>query len=99
MKPWPNDAVMIVAAVEAEFNVSQIRGVPVECECRECGDALLADSWTIARAESMPERRGRPVLFVCLDCVRGYDSGQIDVLEDHRGHKFFRMEKKTHGNT
>lgn len=99
MKPWPIDAVMIVAAVEAEFNVSQIRGVPVECECRECGAALLADSWSVARAEAMPERRGRPVRFYCIDCACKHDRTGINILEDHRGHKFFRMENKTHGNT
>lgn len=89
--PWPVDAVMIVAALEEEFRHDQIRGVPVACRCRKCETNLLADSWTIERAENLPDTRGRPVLFFCIKCAALHDVECVNVLEDHRNGSFLRI--------
>ena len=91
--PWPVDAVMIVASLEGEFRHDQIRGFPVACRCRKCEANLLADSWTIARAENLPETRGRPVLFFCIKCAALHDLSMLNVMEDHRGGQFIRMKR------
>lgn len=84
VNPWPQDAVVIICAPCAEFVAEQIRGEPIAETCADCGCALFADSFTIERALSMPERYGRPLRFLCLNCGQNYDIRHVEILEDHR---------------
>lgn len=82
LKPWPHDAVMIVAAFAGDEKRGNMESV-VACKCRDCGRDLSADSFTIRRARMIAGPSNRPVLFFCIPCMGGYDSGTIDLLEDH----------------
>lgn len=83
-KPWPADAVMIIAAVAGQERRENMQTV-VEVACRDCHRDLAACSYTIAQAEAMPERRGRPVKFFCPACAVGYDVQSITHMRDHAG--------------
>lgn len=83
-KPWPSDAVMIVAANDGEENRANMRGVVLHCGCRDCGQALAVDSYCIDQATHMPERLGRPVSFFCIPCATRYDANSITHFVDHR---------------
>lgn len=84
LKTWPADAIMIVAANAGEEKREYMQSV-VPAVCRDCGAALHADSFTIRTAEGLASRRGRPVLFFCIDCHLGYDVHTITEMHDHRG--------------
>lgn len=92
LKPWPRDAVMIVAANAGQERREQMEAVHV-CRCRDCGAVLHADTFTLRTAEQFPEvvRRGRPVMFFCLACHRSYappsHSPGASVTVDHSGGK------------
>ena len=45
---------------------------------------MLVDSCSIDQALDMPERRERPVGFLCTACAMGYDRRSIDILRDRR---------------
>jgi hypothetical protein len=81
-KPWPADAIMIVAANAFEENRANMESV-VPAKCRDCGQALHADSKSIRFAEQMPVRRGRPILFFCIECHLNYSLDAV-VVEDFR---------------
>jgi hypothetical protein len=82
-KPWPGDAVMIIAANAGEEDPAIMERV-VPAACRDCGAALAADGRTLRRAEALPSRRGRPVLYFCVPCAVGYDVNSITELYDDR---------------
>jgi hypothetical protein len=84
MKRWPADAVMIVAALAGEEKREKMESV-VPAKCRDCGATVHADSYTIRTADSLPERRGRPVKFFCTRCCVNYDFGTITHMHDHGG--------------
>lgn len=84
LKPWPSDAVIIVAAPSAESIVGNMRGPAFKCLCRDCGEELLADSFSRDAALAMPERMGRPVAHICIRCCVTYDRSSIQKLIDHR---------------
>ena len=92
--PWPRDVVIVVCARPAEFRRKEIRGEAIGGQCGDCGTALLADSFTIERARHMPQRRGRPLKLVCLDCAGRYDFGNVTYCEDHRGGKTVIQQKR-----
>jgi len=83
MKPWPSDAVIIVAARAGE----QRPGVrtPFRRRCRDCGAVVVCSHGGISAAANTPSRRGRPIAFFCPDCTVTYDRGSIDVLHDLAG--------------
>jgi RNase P subunit RPR2 len=56
-------------------------------ECRHCGREIVYDGHTMRLALAMPERRGRPVLFFCVQCFRKHDFSQVKKVVDDRGHK------------
>lgn len=70
-KPWPADAVMVVAKPEEEAARTPMEGRH-PCRCRDCGALLVADTFAVRRAEGHPLRAGRPVKFFCHGCARGY---------------------------
>lgn len=85
LKPWPRDAVMIVASLAGEEIRSHMEGVHKDA-CRDCGRAVHADTFTVRRAESLPQRHGRPVKFFCLPCHSEYSKvvrAGKDVVEFH----------------
>ena len=82
--PWPSDAVMIVASNRGEEHREFMESV-VECECRDCGAPLAADSKRIRYADEMDVRHGRPIRFFCIACCVKYDRQSITELHDHRG--------------
>jgi hypothetical protein len=83
LKPWPSDAVMIVAANAGEENRANMEGVH-PCVCRVCSRELAADKFSVRRAEQLPQRMGRPEMFFCAACASQHDVGQVTVFEDHR---------------
>ena len=58
LKPWPGDAIMIVAECFGHENRANMEAV-IEAECRDCGARLGVDSYTLRTAEDLPSRRGR----------------------------------------
>lgn len=80
-KPWPTDAVMIVASKAGMENRSQMEGTYV-CNCRECSQVLHADTATVRLAENHKLRRNRPVMFFCLNCASDHD--HPSVVHDDR---------------
>ena len=84
LKDWPADAIVIVCALPQEFRHDLIGGDPQARVCSDCEAIVLADSWTIRRAEAIPIRRGRPLRFLCLQCAAGYDYDQVQYSERHR---------------
>ncbi len=85
-KPWPSDAVMVVAATPEDAVYSQMSSVE-DCNCRDCGKALVADGYTINRASHPDLAHGRPVKFFCMECFDQYDMSTVTHHEDHRKHK------------
>lgn len=84
LKPWPRDAVMVVAARARDARPELMEGVAVE-QCRDCRAVLHADTFTVRTAWGMPQRVGRPVLFFCPACCAGYDRSTVGVTVDHSG--------------
>jgi hypothetical protein len=84
LKPWPKDCVIVVAPLAGDQTAAAL-GCPVSCECKDCRASLVASSFSVARAESLPSRFGRPVLFLCPQCCVAYDAASIDELYDHAG--------------
>ena len=82
-KPWPADALIVVASVAGQEKREQMESV-VHKTCRDCDAVLAADSFTIRRAENHPQRYGRQVQFLCVPCSVRYDVNTVDVFEDHR---------------
>jgi hypothetical protein len=85
-KPWPTDAVIIVASLTGNERRENMQAV-VRCICRDCYRLLSADSHTIGEAAMLPSRRDRPVDFICPDCFTKYDHGSITITVDDRDHK------------
>lgn len=81
-KPWPAEALIVVASPAGEEIRSQMEGVH-PAPCRECGATVHADTFTVRRANSHPLRLGRPVEFVCLACHVVYDQSTITHAEHH----------------
>lgn len=77
-KPYPNDALIIVASVAGTECRAKMEGVH-DCTCRDCDTALRADTATVRRAEDHPLRRGRPLAFLCRECNSRY--GPPDVIQ------------------
>lgn len=78
-KPWPADAVMVVAARAGQENRAAMSGAD-PAVCRDCEAALRFDPQTTAAALLMPERNGRPVRFFCPPCAMTYDPRSIQIL-------------------
>ncbi len=76
LKPWPRDRVTLVASVAGTENRDQIV-MPVAVECRDCGCGLVADQHTLTTAENAPTRNGRPVEFVCNECLSDYNLSHL----------------------
>jgi len=85
-KPWPSDAVMVVAATPEAALREQMDSVH-PCACRDCGKALVADGFTLRRARIPQIACGRPTKFFCIECFGNYDFFQVNHVEDHRNHK------------
>lgn len=86
LKPWPNDAVMVVAATPDAARRDQMESVH-PCNCRDCGKALVADGYTLRIAASPELAWGRPTKFFCVECCQKYDFSQVTHSEDHRFRK------------
>lgn len=56
----------------------------VDQQCADCGTRLALDSESIASAWAMPQRQGRPLRFICVECCLTYDRKSIEHLVDHR---------------
>jgi hypothetical protein len=85
LKPWPSDAVMIVAASPAVANVLVMHS-PQDGQCRDCGAAVLYCSRSMSRAREVAARTGgRPVRFFCIDCAKLHDVSQCNRLINHSG--------------
>lgn len=83
LKPWPADAVIIVAARKGTEVRRQMSGA-FSAVCRDCGTIVRYDPRTRDAAETLPERRGRAVAFLCVECHATYDSQTITHMVDHR---------------
>lgn len=74
-KPWPSDAVMIIASRSGEEIRETMKG-PYRCRCRDCDLDLVADTFTVSYAEKHPLRQGRPIKFFCMKCYLNYEMGE-----------------------
>lgn len=84
LKDYPADAVMIVAAFPQTAIRENMESVHPEY-CRDCGRPIVYSGRVYRRALAMPERRGRPIKFFCVECFAQYDVAQVAHFEDHRG--------------
>jgi hypothetical protein len=84
LKPWPSDALIVIAAYRGTENAATMEG-PRPCHCRDCGAELVADTRSIRRALALPQRRGRPVEFLCLFCKEAYAMQGVRELWDSPG--------------
>ncbi len=88
LKPWPRDVVPIIASVAGTEHRDQMV-MPVAAECRDCGCGLVADQYTLTTAENLPERQGRPIVFICTVCLSDYNLSHLarprSKVVDHRG--------------
>lgn len=83
LKEWPNDALIIVAA-SPEDACFPLGVTPMRRTCRDCGTALSTCPSTYRRAMSDPDRRERPIAYLCVDCVAQYDRATLDKFVDCR---------------
>ncbi len=91
-KPWPRDAIMITCATPELAKREQMESVN-DCQCRECGKALVCDGRTYRRgmeieaglAESA-KREPRPIMYFCVECCCDHQNA-LDIMVDHRGGK------------
>lgn len=79
VKPWPKDALMIVAANKGEELRERMQEV-TDASCRLCQAALAVDAATILAAQNLPSRHGRPVQFFCIPCAAEHDFKSITEL-------------------
>ena len=84
LRPWPSDVVQIVAATPATVNVRGIRGKITDGSCADCDARLAYDSKSIEDALALPQRQGRPLRFICVQCCLKYDRSKIECLIDQR---------------
>lgn len=84
LKPWPTDAVVIVAATPMTVKVAGLRGFIVDQQCSDCQCRLAVDNFSIRKAWEMPERQARPLRFLCVGCCQHYDRSTIQKLIDNR---------------
>ena len=83
MKPWPTDALIIVAPSPAKAVIDASKPT-VERHCRSCCCELTVREETIEHALEMDERHGRPVDFFCVSCAVEHVKGGVDVRVDMR---------------
>lgn len=83
VKPWPTDAVIVVAAIAGQEIREHMEGVLVR-NCSDCGQVLHADTRTARAAEELPSRHNRPIEYLCVECAVTYDVRGIE-LHDLRG--------------
>lgn len=83
-RPWPRDAVIIVASNWGKEDRAKMRGSVFEAYCRLCKARLAADIYTVKVAMNLPSRMGRPVEFFCTTCNAQHDQGTINEVHDHR---------------
>jgi hypothetical protein len=89
LKPWPRDAVMIVAAFPDEARRDQMESCHAGT-CRDCGREILYDGFSYHRAQQFTRLKAnvvRPIKFFCVECAVKYDMQHFDHFEDHRGRK------------
>jgi DNA-directed RNA polymerase subunit RPC12/RpoP len=79
-KPWPNDAVMIVAPSPEEAVIDPQEETAVD-SCRDCGARVLYRLRSVKATAPFP---GRPVRFFCIPCAVTYDRGTVTHLVDLR---------------
>lgn len=80
-KPWPRDAINVIAARAGREIRERMEGVH-PAACRDCGSAVHADTRTVRTAETHPLRNNRPVAFLCRDCAAGYAAPTRAVRHD-----------------
>ncbi len=87
MKPFPVDAIMLIASPKGKECREQMEGVYYE-KCRECGCEIACDTFSLRRCEEYARRLNKPVKYACLPCSEMYmmpHTGK-SVIEDHRKH-------------
>ncbi len=87
MKPWPTDSVVVVAPPSLEANYLEMID-PQPGTCHDCGTAILCCSYSRDKALALPERQGRPLLYLCPACAAQYHFDPAGVLHDLRGQDF-----------
>lgn len=76
IKPFPEDQAIIVAARAGEADLTMMLDIH-HCECRDCGQKLHADTFSVATMERHPTRNGRPIKFLCRDCILYYRMNHV----------------------
>jgi hypothetical protein len=85
LKAWPTDCVQIACAGPATVNVAGIRGRIVDQVCADCHARIVVDSQTIVQAWAMPERHGRPLRFIGVDCCfSNYSLAGVQITDRRR---------------
>lgn len=78
-KPWPVDAVMVVAALLGQEERHKMTGVVIH-NCRECGRHVAVDPVSIEYALDHPARFERPVKYFCTECCILHQVNDIEHL-------------------
>ncbi len=78
-KPWPRDALMIVAGCHTPGR--RVERGRVIVKCRACQVRLEVNQATINMAHDLPDRAGRPLDYFCMPCALEHgQGGPIDKL-------------------
>ena len=84
MKPWPADAVMLVAPSSDNFLMDPEEPFSVG-QCRDCGRDVVYRLSGYRKAEAIAADTGeRPIEFFCIPCCVQYDRNSLDILIDER---------------
>lgn len=76
-KPWPIDAVIIIASRRGTEVRARMTDPAVE-ECRDCGVEVVVDTPSVSAAAAYPQRNGRPIAYLCIECAVTYNRGSVD---------------------
>lgn len=82
-KPMPLHVVLICTAKAGE-EIRDPAQPALTARCRDCGATVIASRKTTDAALADPERRGRPIEYICFGCIDRYDitGGEIHDLGD-----------------
>jgi hypothetical protein len=58
----------VVAVTPARAARQAMAGELQMCQCFDCGSSLAIDSTKVAKAMYHPNRNGRPIAYIGLDC-------------------------------
>lgn len=91
-KPPPDDSIMIVAAPTHHAIVPPGAATRNDV-CADCGTPVTGAPRTYGEAMAHPDRRGRPIRYVCSPCAEQYDFHAAEVRDNRPSHRHDQAEQ------